>query len=251
MNAPAFDEDDLSYCRRQMAAVWQYLNPNASNDMEWADEIIIAIDHRCDAAGSQDEEVDHAAMDSLGVVDEFNDVLQGIPKPVDPAADHSEAEEFWKDMAKYGTCFSLNGKRIDPANIYIDVPAERAEGVKVVGALDALTQYSAEHGHPADFEHAISILSRLAADASIGRRWNQDSSLETWFPYTAQELETLRRLAAEQGNGRKDAERLAWLLRRLPGCVLYELFGMLSDTADLAEFRGCIEAAMAQEAGNG
>jgi hypothetical protein len=34
------------YLRRQMKAVWDYLNPNASNDMDWCDEIIIAIDQR-------------------------------------------------------------------------------------------------------------------------------------------------------------------------------------------------------------
>lgn len=34
--------------------------------------------------------------------------------------------------------------------------------------------------------------SRVDEDAAIGRRWREDSSLETWFPYTAEELKTLR-----------------------------------------------------------
>lgn len=33
---------------------------------------------------------------------------------------------------------------------------------------------------------------RAEADAEMGRRWRADSSLETWFPYTAEELVRLR-----------------------------------------------------------
>ena len=35
-------------------------------------------------------------------------------------------------------------------------------------------------------------LAALRADAEIGQRWKRDNSLETWFPYTAEELTRLR-----------------------------------------------------------
>ena len=35
-------------------------------------------------------------------------------------------------------------------------------------------------------------LAALRADAEIGQRWKRDNSLETWFPYTAEELVRLR-----------------------------------------------------------
>lgn len=38
--------DEYQYCRAQMAAVWNFLSPNTSNDMDWADEVIIAIQNR-------------------------------------------------------------------------------------------------------------------------------------------------------------------------------------------------------------
>jgi len=42
-------ESELDYRRRQMNAVWDFLRPNESNDMDWADEIIIAIQNRAPA----------------------------------------------------------------------------------------------------------------------------------------------------------------------------------------------------------
>ncbi len=45
----------------------------------------------------------------------------------------------------------------------------------------------------------------------------------------------------------RDAERLVWLLRRLPGDALRYVVGVLADTADGTEFRAAIDAAMAQE----
>lgn len=35
-------------------------------------------------------------------------------------------------------------------------------------------------------------LAECERDAEIGRRWNRDSSLEAWFPYTAEELTRMR-----------------------------------------------------------
>src|SRR5688572_5543852 len=35
-------------------------------------------------------------------------------------------------------------------------------------------------------------LEDLRAEAEIGQKWRKDSSLETWFPFTAKELATLR-----------------------------------------------------------
>ena len=51
---------------------------------------------------------------------------------------------------------------------------------------------------------------RAEADAEIGRKWRADSSLETWFPYTAEELTRLR---AELAAALADAERYRELRR--------------------------------------
>ena len=51
---------------------------------------------------------------------------------------------------------------------------------------------------------------RAEADAEIGRKWRAGSSLETWFPYTAEELTRLR---AERVAARADAERYRELRR--------------------------------------
>ncbi len=50
----------------------------------------------------------------------------------------------------------------------------------------------------------IARAERAEAEAEIGRKWHADSSLETWFPYTAEELTRLR---AELVAARTDAER--------------------------------------------
>lgn len=44
----------------------------------------------------------------------------------------------------------------------------------------------------ASIEALEAELAALRADAEIGQRWKRDSSLETWFPYTAEELVRLR-----------------------------------------------------------
>lgn len=45
----------------------------------------------------------------------------------------------------------------------------------------------------------------------------------------------------------RDAERLDWLLRKLPGVVLRYCVGVLSDTSDGKEFREAIDAAIERE----
>lgn len=54
------------------------------------------------------------------------------------------------------------------------------------------------------FDEAITIINSQSAEierlrplAKIGERWNADSSLEEWFPYTAEELSSLRQKVAE------------------------------------------------------
>lgn len=47
----------------------------------------------------------------------------------------------------------------------------------------------------------------------------------------------------------KDAERLNWLLRKLPGDALRHCVGVLSDTSDEDEFREAIDAAIAADLG--
>lgn len=47
----------------------------------------------------------------------------------------------------------------------------------------------------------------------------------------------------------RDAERLDWLLRKLPGFVLRYCVGVLSDTSDGKEFREAIDAAIKRQGG--
>lgn len=47
----------------------------------------------------------------------------------------------------------------------------------------------------------------------------------------------------------RDAERLDWLLRKLPGDALRHCVGVLSDTSDEDEFREAIDAAIEAEKG--
>ena len=47
----------------------------------------------------------------------------------------------------------------------------------------------------------------------------------------------------------RDAERLDWLLRKLPGGVLRYCVGVLSDTSDGKEFREAIDAAIERQGG--
>jgi len=63
---------------------------------------------------------------------------------------------------------------------------------------------------PSDLERFAAHAERAEADAEIGRKWRADSSLETWFPYTAEELTRLR---AELVAARVDAERYRELRR--------------------------------------
>lgn len=44
-------------------------------------------------------------------------------------------------------------------------------------------------------------LAEALQDAEVGRKWRENSSLEEWFPFTAQEL----------AEARRDAERLDWM----------------------------------------
>lgn len=49
---------ELAYRMGQMKAVWDFLSPNSSNDMDWADEIIIAIEHYAQVGQSDDPALD-------------------------------------------------------------------------------------------------------------------------------------------------------------------------------------------------
>lgn len=52
----------------------------------------------------------------------------------------------------------------------------------------------------AELERLRARVAELEQDAEIGRKWRADSSLATWFPFTAEEIERLRRLIAAHVN---------------------------------------------------
>ena len=56
----------------------------------------------------------------------------------------------------------------------------------------------------------------------------------------ADEIEALRAQVAQY---KEDAERLHYVLRRLPGSILRSLIGTMSDTGDIDEFRAAIDKA--------
>ena len=74
-------------------------------------------------------------------------------------------------------------------------------------------------------EDAEAKLAKLPAD------WEQDSSLETWFPLTAQELITLR------------AQRDQW---RTVAQELYDERPLSTDTAAAAHYRALVKAVAAE-----
>ena len=76
----------------------------------------------------------------------------------------------------------------------------------------------------AAIERALAELAALRADAEIGQRWNRDSSLETWFPYTAEELTRLR---AELVAAREDAERYR-VARAKVWCIVGDAFHVIN-----------------------
>lgn len=54
-------------------------------------------------------------------------------------------------------------------------------------------QVAAQHdAMRTEWKDLLARAERAEADAEIGRKWRADSSLETWFPYTAEELTRLR-----------------------------------------------------------
>lgn len=77
-----------------------------------------------------------------------------------------------------------------------------------------------------DSSHLRRLLAELAAlraDAEIGQRWKRDNSLETWFPYTAEELTRLR---AELVAAREDAER--YRVARAKVCIVGDAFHVIN-----------------------
>jgi len=70
--------------------------------------------------------------------------------------------------------------------------------------------------------------------------------------YDEDEMRAYARAAIEaalQSQDRVDAERLDWLLRKLPGDAIRYCVGVLDDTADAEEFRAAIDHARRVEGG--
>lgn len=61
-------------------------------------------------------------------------------------------------------------------------------------------------------------VAELEADAEVGRKWRADSSLESWFPFTAEELKKAKSRIAELEAERADddalRERMSDILKR-------------------------------------
>ncbi len=66
----------IQKCTEQMDAVAKYLQPNWSNDMDWADEIIIAIDQRVANAAPILEDVAQKALEARWAAEAERDALK-------------------------------------------------------------------------------------------------------------------------------------------------------------------------------
>lgn len=76
--------------------------------------------------------------------------------------------------------------------------------------------------HAGHLEVLITAAEVKNLDAEMGKKWREDSSLENWFPYTAEELQKLRALITEVyqvASGERqvvdgDTAALAWIAER-------------------------------------
>lgn len=85
----------------------------------------------------------------------------------------------------------------------------------------------------------------LNALAEDGKRLkhSEREAIEAIQTVAMQAAQMLRTLADQQERDAKDAERLEWLWRMLPGALLRTMFGHLSDTGDMKIARTAIDAA--------
>jgi len=72
----------------------------------------------------------------------------------------------------------------------------RAEWIARMNAILGYDNTDGFHSEPDPF----AIAAELKRLAEIGKRWETDSSLEKWFPFTAKEMETLKELRAQVVN---------------------------------------------------
>lgn len=81
---------------------------------------------------------------------------------------------------------------------------------------------SALRDHAGHLEVLIAAAEIKILDAEMGKKWRENSSLENWFPYTAEELQKLRAVITEVylvASGEKqvtndDTAALAWISER-------------------------------------
>ena len=125
------------------------------------------------------------------------------------------------------------------AAIAASQPSPTAKEAKSVPAVDERD----------DFEQVFPLPSgciRVGTGyASTGySNWAAHTHCERWQGWQA------RAARAPAESVGRDAERLDWLLWKLPGDALRHVVGEIADTSDGQEFRAAIDAAMASNGGN-
>lgn len=88
----------------------------------------------------------------------------------------------------------------------------------------------------------------LRAGATRYTAYRVDAGSAMFYAYAAM-LEAAPTPAEPPADVARDAERLDWLLRKLPGDAIRYCVGELSDTSDEKEFRDAIDAAIERQGG--
>lgn len=132
-----------------------------------------------------------------------------------------ESGNYWRDRAEKAEAErDALRERTDRAEAELAVLRNNQLGPVPEGPLKALGAWVADHTDDdtwPDAEQylnaALAEMETMRTDAEIGHRWNRDSSLEAWFPYTAEELARLRKEAESLRNqvaALHDAMRSEW-----------------------------------------
>lgn len=77
------------------------------------------------------------------------------------------------------------------------------------------------------------------------KRWQDriDLAIATMTDRREAMFQEIAELRAQVAQYKEDAERLHYVLRRLPGSIIRALIGVMSDTGDIHEFRAAIDKA--------
>jgi hypothetical protein len=133
---------------------------------------------------------------------------------------NAEARDFVMELLAHA---DYHEERADRATAVVRMMAESAQAVaRAAGWPDDM---------PVEEPAAlVESVAGLRQQAEIGRQWHEDSSLERWFPLTA---ERLREVEAERDRLRKEADAIDGALTRMFGSEDWRPHGPASVIAEI------------------